>query len=324
MEMLGMDAPVVDTGIEGEAAPPPDDTLSRWLPQDHAGVFPGSFERRSFRFGHALSAHPLFQLPRLLALAQRRPDNLDYAYWSNGGVAPQDRWEKGMGAAPSLAQTIAGIAGNDSLVMLRHLEDDPVYGPLIGALFAQFVELCGPRLRGDVVLGRATVIIASPRRITPYHIDSDSNFLLQLAGHKRLSVLDRAAHAISDEELEQFFSGDFNGARYAEQRRAQAAHYDIGPGAGVHIPWTAPHWALNGDDVSIALSLAYDLRSGYRRAKLHQFNRRLRSWGLRPSSPGSSRLGDWAKLAAKNSWNGMRWLAGKRPDPTTEWGWRLR
>ena len=313
---------------EFEAAPallPPHDAMSQWLPHDAGGIFPGSFERRSFRFGHCLSKHPLFQLPQLLNLALRRPDDLDHAYWSNGDVAPQDRWEKGMDATSSLAETIAGIAHNKSLVMLRHLEDDPAYGPLIGALFARFVELCGPRLRSDAALGRATIIIASPQRVTPYHIDSDSNFLLQLAGNKRLSVLDhRDRGVIADEELESFFAGDFNGARYAERYRARATHYGIRPGDGLHIPWTAPHWALNGDKVSIALSLAYDLRSGYRRAKIHQLNRRLRRWGLRPVSPGASRLGDLVKLAAKNTWNGLRMIRGKRTDPSTERGWRPR
>ncbi|HWY25098.1 MAG TPA: hypothetical protein VNX47_09265, partial [Nevskia sp.] len=75
---------------------------------------------------------------------------------------------------------------------------------------------------------------------------------------------------------------------------------------------------------SIALSLAYDLHSGYRRAKIHQLNRRLRRWGLRPASPGTSRLGDLVKLAAKNTWNGLRMIRGKRTDPSTERGWRPR
>jgi len=34
------------------------------------------------------------------------------------------------------------------------------------------------------------LLIASPRRVTSYHMDSNTNFLFQLHGDKRLTVFD--------------------------------------------------------------------------------------------------------------------------------------
>ena len=313
-------APAAANGIPADGPTP---AIESWLPAHPSGLFESCFERKSFGFDHGLSDHPLFGLPAFIALAQRRPDNLHFAYWSNGSVVPHDRWEQGMDRGPSLVDTIANIETNHSLFMLRHLEGDPEYAEVIGALFARIVELCGARMRKDVVLGRASVIVASPNRITPYHIDSDSNFLLQIAGTKRLNIHDHTDRSVTgDRELEEFFAGDFNGAVYRPEHQFKATAYRLGPGDGVHIPITAPHWGTNNGQVSIALSLAYDLRSGYRLSKLHQMNRRLRSFDLEPSSPGTSRWGDNLKLAAKNVWSAARFLGGKRADPSTRWGWR--
>jgi hypothetical protein len=279
------------------------------LLDDPSGQFRRCYNRRSFGFSHGLHTNPLFGLPGLVALSQRRSDEAENAYWSHGRVAVADRWEKGRSDCHDLADTIAGIADNDSLVMLRHVERDAVLGPLVQGLLDRVVELSGAQMKDDVLVGRATLLIASPRRITAYHIDADCNHLLQISGHKLLSVFDQTDRSLTpDLELEDYYCGDFNGARPKDHRQGDAMVYPIGPGDGVHIPCTAPHWAQNGDSVSVALSLNFDLRSGERQADIYRFNRRLRRLGLEPTPPGRSAWRDQLKLASIHGAAALRHL----------------
>src|SRR5207244_2807816 len=152
-----------------------------------------------------------------------------------------DRWET-RGPRYSLQETIDNIAANNSLVMLKHVDQDRVMGPLLRHLLDAVIELCGERMRGDVIVGRSTLLIASPRSVTAYHIEADTNFLLQLAGSKILSVFDQTdREVITDEELERYHAGDFSGAQFKPARQPDARHYRLRPGWGVHIPRTAPH-----------------------------------------------------------------------------------
>jgi hypothetical protein len=284
------------------------------------GRFLEDYNRRSFLFRHGLSGHPLFELPSLLELAARQGDRPDIAYWSNGTVAVNDRWEKGAARRTSLCDTIAGIAENESLVMLKHVEQDLILGPMLRNLMARFVALSGDRMRSDAIVGRATILIASPRRITAYHLDADTNFLLQLEGDKRLNVFDRGDRSlVTDRELEQYHSGDANAAIFRAARQNDARTYELGPGLGVHIPSISPHWARTGDGVSVALSLNFDLRSEQRSARIYAFNRRLRRLGLKPTPPGISAWRDRAKLMASNVIGATRHRRGDSESPPTGW-----
>src|SRR3984893_13678547 len=86
------------------------------------GEFYGKFNRSDFMFDHGLAHHPLFELPALAGLAQRIPRYKDFVYWQNGRVKVNDKWEANPGPRLALAETIEGIAHNDSLVILKHAE----------------------------------------------------------------------------------------------------------------------------------------------------------------------------------------------------------
>ncbi len=275
---------------------------------DPDGRFAAGYNRVTFPFDHGLADQPLFTLASLTNLARRRPASAEFAYWSSGPVGVEDRWEK---SAPrqSLHETLSNIAVNDSLVMLKHVEQDVVLGPLLQHLLATAARLCGRRMSDDVITGRATFLIASPRRVTAYHIDADTNFLLQIAGDKSFTVFDHAnREVITHEELERYHGGDFNGAIFKPALQPQARIYDLQPGCGAHVPSTSPHWARNGDSVSIALSLNYDLRSMARSAQIYRVNRRLRRLGLHPAPPGGSRWRDALKLTVERSIESARVL----------------
>jgi hypothetical protein len=197
----------------------------------------------------------------------------------------------------SLDATLANIATNDSLVLLKQIESDADYGATMQLIIPEVLRLCGARFSEDVEQARGTILIASPGRITSYHIDADVNFLFQISNEKVLCVHDRADRdLLPDQQLERYFSGDIDAAIYQAARQGEAIAYGLKPGDGVHIPSTAPHWAKNAQGISVALSVNFDLRSVRRRGKLYRINRRLRATGLSPLSPNSIAWRDDLKL----------------------------
>jgi len=275
----------------------------RPLLQDANGDFARCYNRSSFMFEHGFKGNPIFELPELVALSRRLPEHPHFAYWSNGPVGVQDRWEKGQRARANLQETIGEIAHNNSLVILKHVEQDPVYAPYFQRFLAQIVEFSGPQMRDDVKVGEVLVLISSPNRVTSYHIDAETNYLVQVTGDKTAHVFPHDHPAVmTDVELERFHAGDFNGAVYKEASQSAATTFDLKAGYGIHIPTHAPHWVQNGDNVSVALSVNFELKSVDNLAMVYRFNRWIRNAGATPASPGRYPTRDSAKrLIAKST-----------------------
>ncbi len=157
-------------------------------------------------------------------------------------------------------------------------------------------------MREDVTASRGTILLASARRITSYHIDADVNFLFQVIGDKSIHVYNQTDRSLlTHEELERYHLGNMSGATFKPARDADGIRYRLKPGEGVHIPYTAPHWATTLDAHSVAVSINFDLRSTSRDAALYRLNGRLRRLGMAPTPPGISAWRDGVKLAAVQS-----------------------
>jgi hypothetical protein len=279
---------------------------------DPEGLFAKNYNRRTFCFPHGLSSNPLFDLDSLIELSRRMPDHRD-TYWSNGKVAVGNGWEAGTGGRLSLQDSIAHIAENDSIVILKHTEQDPVYGPVLQDFLGSVVSLAGEQMRCDVTVGEALILISSPNRVTPYHMDGETNFLVQVRGDKWFYVFDHEDRTlVTEEERERYFSGDISAVAYRKERQNDAVAYDLKAGYGVHVPLCAPHWVQNRDNVSVAISITYELRSVERLTRIHRINQRVRRLGLKPTPPGVSPLRDEMKLAASRVISGMRGLRGQQ------------
>jgi hypothetical protein len=225
-----------------------------------------------------------------------------------------DPWSRGTNTTSSLLDVIENIGSNDSLILLKHVQNDEILGPSVTQVIQQIVSIVGTRFREDYLVGRATLLIASPGRITSYHMDGDTNFLFQIRGHKVLHVFDHTDRTLlTAVELGQFFDGNINAARYRPHRQKDAISYELQPGSAVHIPFTAPHWAQNRSDVSIALSINFDLRSTARVARIHRVNHHLRKLGVAPSNPGTAPWSDRLKVLASFSLHAVKpaYTAGK-------------
>jgi hypothetical protein len=284
--------------------------MSILRPEQHP-MFMQRYNRSCFGFDHSLHELDLFDTAQLRALAARLPDP---AYYSTANSTVGDGWKYLGEDRPSLDAAMATLQETNSLVLLKHCEKDPQSGEIFRRLMREIVEQAGDALGADLAEGRTTIVISSPRRVTSYHIDAEVNFLLQVRGHKLLHVFDPADRTIlSDPELESFYGGDWDGARYKTERESDASVFQLEPGKGAHLPLHAPHWAQNLDDVSVGVSLNFNLRSGARLAKLYKMNNRLRKAGLEPVAPGISPWRDSVKLAAFAGLESARGVLRSRP-----------
>jgi Cupin-like domain len=267
------------------------------------------YNRRCFPFEHDIHENPLFDVDHLAELVCREPELCRSAYCSCAPVSVKDPWAQGVPSPETVRDAVHKVATNNSLIILRHIERSVSIGPVLREFMEQVVVAVGPALRNDIKISRATVLIASPRRITSYHLDSNTNFLYQIHGDKRLSVFDPGDRTlVTPEELEGYYGGNINAAQYKPERQADAQVFDLHAGSAVHIPSHAPHWAQNLDSVSVALSINFDLNSIERAGRIHRLNGRLRSLGFFPQAPGGSPWKDEIKLGMSALNRGMhRW-----------------
>ncbi len=259
--------------------------------------FRPDFNQLPFQFFHRLAEHPLFTLPRLLELARvtRRDRPRDLYYDAGPDIRPDQRWDQ-LGPKPFVVEeALHRIETCGAWVTLHQAQKDPEYGTLFYECLREFEALTGVDFRKVMRVEDALIFVTSPRRVTPYHIDRECNFLLQIRGEKTLYVFDRNdPDVLPVAEVERFWAVDNNAAVYKQQFQSRATTYRLRPGNGVHIPVNNPHWVQNDDNVSISLSVNFTWND-WERANVHRANFLLRKLGISPRPPHLSAALDAAK-----------------------------
>ncbi len=285
--------------------------VQTWL-QIEPASFRAGFNRSPFRIRHRLSNHPLFTLPRLMALAQALPpNNVEY----NGGNIPVNM---DPGKTPqtglSAEETLYRIAHCQSWMALKYVEDDPEYRALLDALMDE-IQIHSEPLDPGMCLRHGFIFVSSPKSITPYHMDLEYNFLLQIRGDKTAHLFDGADRTLlSEEEIErQYQPGKHRNLVFQDAYQQKAKVYLLKPGDGLHFPQVSPHWIQNEGEVSISFSITFQTDASDRKAAIHQVNRGLRAMGLHPTPPGRSRSLDAAKYLGMRVVNKLRRLVGRAP-----------
>ena len=257
-------------------------------------TFQADFGRRPFLIGHRLGDHPLFALPRLVELARALPaKSVEY---NAGNVAVNQDPDRTPHTGLSAEETIRRIEDRQSWMVLKNVEQDADYAGLLYRCLEEVERLGHPYGRG-ISHREGFIFISSPGSVTPYHMDPELNFLLQVRGSKQVSMFDAADRTLlSEQELERFYSGAHRNLVFKDEYQAKAAVFELTPGKGLHFPVTAPHWVKNGDAVSISFSITFMTRATERRSILYSVNHYLRGKGLSPAPVGRSRWRDGVKF----------------------------
>ncbi len=258
--------------------------------------FQSSFDRSPFAFAHQFQSLEQFSYDALVRLARRVSGKPKRWYVEEGETLPETGWSGGQGNH-SLLEVLENIASNHSLVILKRVHEEPEYGEILNHLEEELSRLTGIDIASRYSDPIMTVLINSPLRITPYHIDGEANLLMQVRGTKSVYIFDGEDHEVLPvAELEGFWSGNIRAPKYKRELQSRAWRFDLAPGDGVMNPVIFPHWVQNGPDVSISLSTNFK-RVSDDKADAYRVNQRLRRIGLHPTEPGAAPSMDHMKGA---------------------------
>jgi hypothetical protein len=251
-------------------------------------LFTENCNKKPFLFRHNLCNVEQFQPRYLRQVAQRFVDAETPMYVSPGkgkvdaGFDAPDEKGKTLTAAEALDQ----MADEELLFKLPKISRLPEYQQFLGTCLDQILEMSNLPAKGWDAWRSISVFMAGPRRITPYHIDAELGYLCQITGTKKVWVADGKDRDILTElELEQFWRGEGQSAKFKDVAKERAYEFTLEPGVGVHIPINFPHWVENGDNVSMSVSLGFHAVK-YRPGAVHRFNSYLRQMKLNPTPPG--------------------------------------
>jgi len=259
------------------------------------GKFSRAFPDRSFSVSHNLTGSPLFQLSRLVELSKQLPESCIEYNLGDLSVS-QDPDQTPMNQL-SVEDTIKQIESCQSWMVLKYVEQDPVYRELLEACLSE-VDLYSKSRVGSMEKPEAFIFITSPGSITPFHFDPEHNFLLQIRGDKTMHTFDRLDRDLVPEtSIERFYNKDATprNLEFHEADQKKAITYNLKPGDGVFVPQNAPHWVKNEDEVSISFSITFRSDQSERLSRLYYINSQLRKFGMSPKPVMASPMRDMFK-----------------------------
>lgn len=283
-----------------------------------SGTVRSSYNRRPFLVKHRLADHPAFSLPELFALCRRLPGSeVKYRVGAIPGNADFDssyaRYSQGL----ALEDVLERFEQSKAYICIYNPERDPAYRPLLEGLLAEIaaaIDACDP-----VITWYSTYIFVSTQdSVTPYHMDREMNFLLQVRGQKKVALWDPGDDEImSPAEKDRLLS--FLSSRrpiYLPSFESKAMLFDLQPGLGVHHPFIAPHRVHTGSELSVSLAFTFRTQKSDMLTSAHAFNDVLRRCGWSPAEVGQHPLADQIKVAASQ--------ATRMPISLLQRAWRAR
>ena len=256
-----------------------------------------ALHHRAFRLRHQLDRDPLFGIEALLGVARSAATREGDVYFDAGDVLVTDKW--GQIPVPELPvdEVIRRIEHAGAWIVMKHVETDERYAQVLRHWAAAMRAIAGAGA-SLLTTPEMLVFVTSPRRTTPFHFDAQVNVLVQVHGRKRLWVCDPADRSIvSETDIENYYGISSTAGSFTAHAREVATEFLLEPGDAVHIPAHAAHWVENLDEVSVSLSLNFELPRAHG-PDIYLANYHLRRLGIVPQPPGRSRLVDAVKASA--------------------------
>ncbi|MBT2322208.1 cupin [Variovorax paradoxus] len=246
---------------------------------------------------HNFHQHPLFQIPELVKLGKELAPFNQCRFMRPGVtqasvIAHDSRHPEGR----SIDEFFERLEEPGSSVALYNVEVIPRYQALLKSV-VETMRGGVEREQPDIFMVNGFVFISSPPSVTPFHIDRENNFWLQLHGRKIMNVWDhRDRSVVPAEAVEDFIvTHSLRKVRFQEEFRARSHEFHVRPGDGVYFPSTSPHmtrsdpdWTSPGDRISVSIGVTFYTSVTRELARVHQVNRIMRRCGWSPAYPGGS------------------------------------
>ncbi len=246
---------------------------------------------------HNYNLHPLMQLPALSELAQELYQSGQCRFIRPGSTQASEFWHDGQAHdGKSIGEVFRRIEEPGSWIALYNIETNPRYRDLLNEITSKVRALVDPQEPGMSDVG-GFIFISAPPSVTPFHIDREHNFWLQIRGRKCLTVWDhKDREVVAQPDVENFIVyGGLENVKLRAGMLERGTEFDSGPGDGLYFPSTSPHatrsdpaWTKPGDGVSISVGVVFYTDHTRRLANIHAGNMFLRKLGLKPAYPGPS------------------------------------
>ncbi|TFW08296.1 cupin [Oxalobacteraceae bacterium OM1] len=248
--------------------------------------------RRMTPIRHTFHQHPLMQLERLEQLARSLAATRQCRFTKPGLTVSSEFSHKPESPdGRSLEQVFREIERPGSWVALYDVQTDPVYRDFLAEVMQTVRHAVEPQESIHDI--RGFIFISSPPSATPFHIDRENNFWLQIRGRKSLTVWDREdREVVPSPDVESFIVyRSLENVVLKNDFLARGKRFDCGPGDGVYFPSTSPHMTSTepvpegGDPVSISIGINFYTNVTRHNAYVHAANGVLRKFGMTPQPP---------------------------------------
>lgn len=256
--------------------------------------FKRSFDERPFLFTHTLSGNELFSLDALYRLMQAvakaqvsdKMKRLPFLSPMPPGFfylcGKRVEWN-----SPEFSQSLEtafdDLGTSKTRIKLTGVERYDGYKELFADCAAALSDATGINFNKSY-WGISTIFISSPHEVTPYHMDHEVNFLLQIKGEKKVHLYSGLnKNIVSDRDLEDYWLGGkplYNETHSYDEIR-------LSPNTGIYQPPFFPHLVTVEDSFSISLALPFT-RLNFPLAETYRFNAYMRKLGITPSAVGEN------------------------------------
>jgi hypothetical protein len=268
-------------------------------------AFAAAYPETPHKLTHSLRDHPLMALESLAQLGESLPANSVEYYRGDVDVGTRKPGTTGL----SIGETIRSVETSKSWVVLKRIEQNPAYAALLTELLGEFEHHITSRT-GRLLRTEGFIFVSSPEAVTPYHFDPEHNILLQLVGHKAMTVFPQSdARFAQDEVHEVFHTGGGRDLIWRDELDREGVTFTLAPGEALYVPVMAPHYVKNGPASSISLSITWRSEWSFAEADARAFNGWLRQRGFNPRPPGRWPARNTGKAIA---WRLLRRLPGIR------------
>jgi hypothetical protein len=259
-----------------------------------------------------LVGHPLFEADSLAALGQRleaRHCVRTHSDAATAGTSFAQAPQIHPSALP-VASALRDVAQAKAWMSLLNVQSDATYRSLVDQVFDALAPMVNARDPGLCYRG-GWIFVTSPHAVTPFHMDKEHNFILQINGSKTLYVWDPDDTEVLAEAARDLFHATHSRdlVQWQDSYRARAHRFELQPGMGAYMPSTSPHLVENGDGPSVTASFTYYTHATRRDALLHTLHHRLRERGASPRPVGDRPwLDEVAYAACRTAVTTKRWL----------------
>jgi hypothetical protein len=255
------------------------------------------FPLKPFGIRHKLSGHPLLTLPRIAQLAAELPrDRIEY---NSGDAAISQDPDKVKSVDLDPVEVVKRIESAGAWMVLKRIEESPEYRALLEDALLSVARARGFKSLEDAGFSQVEgfLFVSSPNSTTPFHMDAEDNFFVQIYGEKTFAIFDNRDGFIANEEQVEYSTVKHRNVPYNDSFKPRGIEFHLVGGDGCYVPYQWPHWVRTAGTHSISMAITWKTEEVRRLNDLHRFNAMLRGIGFPQAAPGTHVAWDAAKLA---------------------------